>query len=145
MGFTKSFNEKATERKWYIIDLKGQVLGRAASRIAMILRGKDKAQFTPHADVGDFVVAINAKDIRLTGNKLYNKQYAHYTGFIGGLKEYPAQALLKKKPEEVIRRAVKGMLPKNILGGKQLAKLKIYADTEHPHAAQKPEPLTLKG
>lgn len=143
MGFTKSFDQNAVERKWYVIDLKDQVLGRAASRIAMILRGKDKASFTPHADVGDFVVAINAKNIKLTGNKLQKKNYAHYTGHIGGIKEYPAEQLLARKPEELIKRAVKGMLPKNILGGRQLAKLKIYPGAEHPHAAQQPEPLTL--
>ncbi len=145
MGFTKSFNQNTIDRKWYVIDLKDKVLGRAASKIAMILRGKEKATFTPHADVGDFVVVINAKNIRLTGNKLKKKMYAHYTGYIGGIKEYPAEQLLQRKPEELIRRAVKGMLPKNILGGQQLAKLKIYAGAEHPHEAQKPEPLTIEG
>ena len=143
MGLTKSYTKDASERKWYIVDLKDQVLGRAASKIAMILRGQDKATFTPHEDVGDFVVAINAKDVHLSGNKRQDKMYYHYTGYIGGLKEYNAERLLETKPEEVLKRAVKGMLPKNILGRHQLKKLKIYSGTEHPHEAQKPEVLNL--
>lgn len=143
MGLTKSYTKESTPRNWYLIDLKGQVLGRAASKIAMILRGKDKARFTPHDDVGDFVVAINAKEIHLSGKKRQDKMYYHYTGYIGGLKEYNAERLLNSKPEELIRRAVRGMLPKNILGRHQLKKLKIYAGSEHPHSAQKPQPLTL--
>ena len=143
MGLTKSFTKEKSQRKYYLVDLNGQVLGRAASQIAMILRGKTKGQFTPHSDVGDFVVAINAKDIRLTGSKLQEKMYYHHTGHIGGLKEYTAEKLLQRKPEEVIRRAVKGMLPKTFLGKKQLKKLKIYAGAEHPHSAQKPEVRNL--
>lgn len=143
MGLTKSYTKESSPRNWYLIDLKDQVLGRAASKIAMILRGKDKARFTPHDDVGDFVVAINAKEIHLTGKKRQDKMYYHYTGYIGGLKEYNAERLLNSKPEELIRRAVRGMLPKNILGRHQLKKLKIYAGSEHPHSAQKPQPLTL--
>jgi large subunit ribosomal protein L13 len=143
MGVTKSYTKESAPRNWYLIDLKDQILGRAASKIAMILRGKDKASFTPHDDVGDFVVAINAKEIHLTGKKRQDKMYYHYTGYIGGLKEYNAERLLNSKPEELIRRAVRGMLPKNILGRHQLKKLKIYAGSEHPHSAQKPQPLTL--
>ncbi|MDX1386869.1 MAG: 50S ribosomal protein L13 [bacterium] len=143
MGLTKSYTKESSPRNWYLIDLKDQVLGRAASKIAMILRGKDKASFTPHEDVGDFVVAINAKDIHLSGNKRQDKMYYHYTGYIGGLKEYNAERLLNSKPEELIRRAVRGMLPKNILGRHQLKKLKIYSGSEHPHSAQKPQPLNL--
>ena len=143
MAVTISFQKETTERKWYLVNLKDQVLGRAASKIAMILRGKDKAIFTPHQDVGDFVVVINADGVHLTGKKWQKKMYYHYTGHIGGLKEYTAEKLLARRPEELIRRAVKGMLPKNILGRHQLKKLKIYAGAEHPHAAQKLESLNL--
>jgi len=145
MGLTKSFTKETTSRKWVIVDLNGQVLGRAASQIAMILRGKTKGLFTPHDDVGDFVVAINAKNIRLTGNKLKEKVYVHHSGYIGGLKEYTAEKLLERKPEELIRRAVKGMLPKTFLGKKQLKKLKIYPGADHPHRAQTPEVANLIG
>src|SRR5262249_43743821 len=141
---TKSFAKEKSPRKFVLIDLNGQVLGRAASQIAMLLRGKTKAQFTPHSDVGDFVVAINAKGIRLTGNKLQEKMYYHHSEFIGGLKEYTAEKLLDRKPEELIRRAVKGMMPKTFLGKKQLKKLKIYAGAEHPHSAQTPEVWNLR-
>ena len=143
MGFTKSFQKDLTDRKWYLVDLEGQILGRAASKIAKILRGKNKGTFTPHQDVGDFIVAINAKSIKLTGQKLQKKMYYHYTGYIGGLKEYNAATLLEKKPEELIKRAVKGMLPKTILGRHQLKKLKIFAGAEHSHEAQCPEVLNL--
>lgn len=140
---TKSFTKSDSERSWYIIDLKNQILGRAASKIAMVLRGKNKATFTPHDDVGDFVVAINADKIALSGKKRSDKMYYHYTGYIGGLKEYNAESLLERKPEELIKRAVRGMLPKNILGSHQLKKLKIYAGADHPHSAQQPESLAL--
>lgn len=143
MGLTKSFTKEKSPRKWVLVDLQGQVLGRAASRIAMILRGKTKGQFTSHDDVGDFVVAINAKGVRLTGNKLQEKMYYHHSEYIGGLKEYTAEKLLERKPEEVIRRAVKGMLPKTFLGKKQLKKLKIYPGADHPHRAQTPEVASL--
>ncbi|HKY63012.1 MAG TPA: 50S ribosomal protein L13 [bacterium] len=144
MGLTKSFIKEKTPRKWVLIDLKGQVLGRAASQIAMILRGKTKANFTPHQDTGDFVVAINARDIRLTGNKMKEKMYYHHSEYIGGLKEYTAEKLLERHPEDLIYRAVKGMLPKTFLGKKQLKKLKIYAGEAHPHASQTPEVLALR-
>ncbi|HCU25021.1 MAG TPA: 50S ribosomal protein L13 [Deltaproteobacteria bacterium] len=144
MHLTKSYTKEKSKRNWILVDLNGQVVGRVASRIAMILRGKNKGQFTPHDDVGDFVVAINAKGLKLTGDKIHKKMYYHHSEFIGGLKEYSAEKLLERKPEEVIYRAVKGMLPKTFLGKKQLKKLKIYAGAEHPHAAQKPEITTFK-
>ncbi len=140
---TKSHTKVQTDRKWYLVDLQGKVLGRAASKIAMILRGKDTAQFTPHDDVGGFIIAINAKEVRLTGNKLKDKMYYRHSGYIGGLKEYTAEKLLERKPEEMIFRAVKGMMPKTFLAKKQLKKLKIYSGGEHPHMAQKPEVLEL--
>ncbi len=131
------------ERKWFVVDAEGQVLGRLATRIARTLRGKHKPIFTPHVDVGDFVVVINADKIQLTGRKLEQKKYYRHTGYIGSLKETTAGKLLETKPEEVIRHAVRGMLPKNRLARTQLRKLKVYAGSEHPHEAQLPEPLTL--
>lgn len=142
----KTFMAKENEvaKKWYIVDAEGMVLGRLASEIAMRLRGKNKAIFTPHNDTGDFVVVVNADKIRLTGRKMEQKTYYRYSGYIGGLKEIVAQDLLIKKPTELINLAVKGMLPKNSLGRRQLKKLKIYAGAEHPHVAQQPEKLELK-
>lgn len=145
MGFTKSFTKESGNRQWFLVDCQGQVLGRVASRIAMVLRGKVKATFTPHQDVGDFIVAINAESIQLTGNKVQDKKYYHYTGYVGGLKEYTAEKLLQRKPEELLFRAVKGMLPKTKLGRKQIKKLKIYSGAEHPHGAQTPEVLEFNG
>ncbi len=142
MRITESFTKEESQRKWIIIDLKGQVLGRVASKIAMVLRGKTKPTFTPHDDVGDFVIAINAKDIRLTGNKMKEKLYHHHSGYIGGIKEFTAEKLLERSPEMLIYRAVKGMLPKNHLAKHQIKKLKIYSGSEHPHAAQKPQVLS---
>ncbi|HBF13224.1 MAG TPA: 50S ribosomal protein L13 [Deltaproteobacteria bacterium] len=131
------------ERKWHVINLEDKVLGRAATQIANILRGKNKAQYTPHVDVGDFVVAINASKIRLTGNKLEQKQYYWHSSYPGGIKSVSAQKLLKTKPNQVLIEAVKGMLPKNILGRKLIKKLKIYSGADHPHVAQKPEAYSL--
>jgi large subunit ribosomal protein L13 len=136
-------NEAELDKKWYLVDAENKVLGRLASRIASCLRGKNKAVFTPHADTGDFIIVINADKISMTGTKAANKVYYRHTGHIGGLKEITAEKLLAKKPEEVLRLAVKGMLPKNSLGRRQLRKLKIYAGTEHPHEAQKPEKLEI--
>ena len=136
-------NEAELNKKWYLVDAKNKVLGRLASQIASRLRGKHKAVFTPHADTGDFIVVINAEKISMTGAKAANKVYYRHTGHIGGLKEITAEKLLAKKPEELLRLAVKGMLPKNSLGRRQLRKLKIYAGTEHPHEAQKPEKLEI--
>jgi len=129
-------------RQWYVVDAQGKVLGRLASRIAMVLRGKTKPTFTPHIDTGDFVVVVNAEQVQLTGRKLDNKFYYRHSGYPGGLKEISARHLLQKKPEEVLRHAVRGMLPKNSLGRHLLTKLKVYAGGEHPHQAQQPVPLT---
>jgi len=136
-------NEAELDKKWYLVDAENKVLGRLASRIASRLRGKNTAVFTPHADTGDFIIVINVDKISMTGTKAANKVYYRHTGHIGGLKEITAEKLLAKKPEEVLRLAVKGMLPKNSLGRRQLRKLKIYAGTEHPHEAQKPEKLEI--
>lgn len=132
-------------KRWYVVDAADKVLGRVASELATKLRGKDKAIFTPHTDTGDYVVVINADKVRLTGRKMEQKIYRHYTGFIGGLKEVVAKNLLEKKPTELLMRAVRGMLPKNTLGRKQLKKLKVYAGADHPHKRQKPEVLEFKG
>jgi large subunit ribosomal protein L13 len=139
----KSFTARKGEvlRRWYVVDAQGKVLGRLASRIAMVLRGKTKPTFTPHLDTGDFVVVVNAAQVQLTGRKLDNKMYYRHSGYMGGLKEISARHLLAKKPEEVLRHAVRGMLPKNSLGRHLLKKLKVYAGGEHPHQAQQPAPL----
>ncbi len=131
----------AAPRQWHLVDAQGKVLGRLASHIAMVLRGKTKAVFTPHMDAGDFVVVVNAAQVRLTGRKLDDKLYYRHSGYMGGLKQLSARQLLAKKPEEVLRHAVRGMLPKNSLGRRLLKKLKIYAGGEHPHQAQQPVPL----
>lgn len=130
-------------RKWYVVDAEEIVLGRLSAKVASILRGKHKAIYTPHTDTGDFVVVINAEKVKLTGNKLSDKIYVRYSGYPGGLKSVNARTMLAKKPEEVVRLAVRGMLPKNTLGRKMLKKLKVYSGTEHPHQAQKPESLDL--
>jgi large subunit ribosomal protein L13 len=124
-----------------VVDARGQVLGRLASRIAMVLRGKTKAVFTPHLDTGDFVVVVNAEQVLLTGRKLDQKNYYRHSGYPGGLKTTTARQMLQKKPEQLLRHAVRGMLPKNSLGRQLLKKLKIYAGGEHPHQAQQPQPL----
>ncbi len=126
------------EQKWHLIDARGQVLGRLASEVARILRGKDKPIFTPHVDTGDYVVIVNAANVRLTGNKLNDKTYYHHTGYPGGIKSITAAELMEKNPEELINTAVKGMLPKNKLGRKLLKKLKIYPGSEHQNQAQQP-------
>lgn len=131
------------ERKWYVVDAQEIVLGRLSAKVASILRGKHKAIYTPHTDTGDFVVVINAEKVKLTGNKLSDKIYVRYSGYPGGLRSVNARTMLAKKPEEVIRLSVKGMLPKNTLGRQMLKKLKVYAGNEHPHQAQKPESLDL--
>lgn len=133
------------EKRWHLIDASGLVLGRLASRVASILRGKDKPLFTPHLDVGDFVVVINAEKVRLTGKKLDDKIYYHHTGYPGGLRSITAGKLLKNKPEEVIKKAVWGMLPKGRLGRSMIKKLKVYRGEDHPHKAQRPEPLSIQG
>ena len=135
--------EKEVDRKWYLVDAKDKVLGRLATQIAMRLRGKHKPIFTPHADTGDFVVVINADKVTLTGKKWDNKIYYRHSGYIGGLKQITAKKLLEKKPRDILRFAVKGMLPKNSLGRRQLKKLKIYTGSAHPHEAQQPEKLEI--
>jgi len=130
-------------RKWWLIDARGKILGRLATQIAAILIGKNKPIYTPHLDLGDFVVVINARKIRVTGEKEKEKIYYHYSGYPGGLKKRTFEKLLEKKPEEIILRAVKGMLPKNKLRKKRLKRLKVYPDENHPHKAQKPEPVDL--
>ena len=132
------------ERRWYVVDAEGQNLGRLATRIADMLRGKNKPQFTPHVDTGDFVVVVNAEKIAVTGNKLDEKIYYRHSGYPGGLKQRTLREQLDRRPTEVLRTAVKGMLPKNKLAARQLTKLKIYAGPEHPHTAQAPEPLEFR-
>ncbi|MCD6418490.1 50S ribosomal protein L13 [bacterium] len=131
------------ERKWYLVDARGKILGRLATQIAQILRGKRKVSFTPHLDVGDFVVVVNASAVRLTGKKLDNKEFRWFTGYPGGLRRRPYRDLLAQNPEKVIRHAVWGMLPHNRLGRKLLKKLKIYPGESHPHQAQKPEKIEI--
>jgi large subunit ribosomal protein L13 len=139
----KTFLPKVSEieKNWYLVDAEDQVLGRMASAIAVVLMGKDKPHYTSFLDTGDFVVVVNAEKIRLTGNKLDEKLYRSHSGYPGGLKEISARDLLKKHPERLIQNAVKGMLPKNKLGKKMFKKLKVYRGSEHPHEAQRPQPL----
>ncbi|MCH6558138.1 MAG: 50S ribosomal protein L13 [Nitrospirae bacterium] len=136
-------NPLTVTRKWHLIDAKGKTLGRLAARVAILLRGKHKPTFTPNVDTGDHVVIINAGQIHLSGNKLKTKIYAHHTGYPGGLKTFTAEHLHAKKPTELLTKAIKGMLPKNTLGKQMGRKLKVYAGAEHPHEAQRPEPLAL--
>ena len=140
---TKTYSAKPgeIERGWYVVDANGETLGRLATRIADTLRGKRKPRYTPHVDTGDFVVVVNCERIRVTGKKLQDKIYYRHSGYHGGLRERTLQQMLDTRPEEVIRLAVKGMMPRNRLSRAQLRKLKIYAGPEHPHAAQAPQPL----
>ena len=137
--------EKAlAQRQWYVVDAHGKVLGRMASEIAKVLRGKNKPIFTPNADAGDFVIVINARSVKLTGKKLQKKIYYRHTDYPGGIRERTAEKMLEEKPEDLILLAVKGMLPKNRLSRRLVTKLKIYAGPEHPHEAQKPQPLAIE-
>ena len=136
--------EALAQREWYIVDAEGKILGRMASEIARVLRGKNKVIFTPNADTGDFVIVINAKGVRLSGHKLDDKMYYRHTNYPGGIRSRTAADLLENKPEDLIHLAVKGMLPKNRLGRKLAAKLKVYSGAEHPHEAQKPKPLAIR-
>ena len=140
---TKTYNAKPGEiaREWYVVDAEGQTLGRLATRIADMLRGKGKPAYTPHVDSGDFVIVVNAEKVHVTGQKLDQKLYYRHSGYPGGLRSRTLREQLDRRPEEVLRKAVRGMLPKNKLASAQLRKLKIYAGPEHPHAAQNPEPL----
>ena len=131
------------QRQWYVIDAQGKILGRMASEIAKILRGKNKPIFTPNIDTGDFIIVVNARGIKLTGKKLEQKIYYRHTEYPGGIRERTAAKLLEEKPEDLVRLAVKGMLPKNRLSRKLVTKLKVYAGPEHPHEAQKPQPLAI--
>jgi large subunit ribosomal protein L13 len=141
----KTYTAKPDEitREWYLVDAEGQTLGRLATRIADTLRGKNKPQYTPHVDTGDFVVVVNAEKVAVTGQKLDQKRYYRHSGYPGGLRSRTLREQLERRPTEVIRSAVKGMLPKNRLAARQLTKLKIYAGPEHPHEAQSPKPLDL--
>jgi large subunit ribosomal protein L13 len=131
------------ERNWLLVDANGQTLGRLATQIADALRGKRKPTYTPHVDTGDFVIVVNAEKISVTGNKRQDKRYYRHSGYPGGLKSRTLNDMLERRPEEVIRLAVKGMLPRNRLARRQITKLKVYAGPEHPHAAQQPQPLEL--
>ncbi len=139
----KSRGPEAVARRWHVIDADRQVLGRLASRVAVLLSGKHKPTFTPHLDTGDFVVVVNAAKVRLTGRKLDDKIYYRHSGYPGGIKATPAGKLLAQRPERLLQLAVRGMLPKNKIGRKMLTKLKVYPGPEHPHRAQQPVPLPL--
>jgi large subunit ribosomal protein L13 len=140
---TQVAKKSEIKKNWYIVDLDGKVLGRAATEIARVLRGKHKAIYSPSVDTGDFVVVVNAEKVKLTGNKLAAKMYYRHSGYPGGLREATAAQMLEKKPEDVIKKAVKGMLPKNKLGRDMLRKLKVYAGSDHPHDAQQPLELNV--
>lgn len=136
--------DAAANRAWWVIDATGKPLGRLASHVAAVLRGKHKPTFTPHEDAGDFVIVVNADKVKLTGNKLDQKLYSHHSGIPGGFKQVTYRTLLEKKPEFPIEKAVKGMLPKNVLGRQMFGKLKVYASPDHPHTAQQPKALEIK-
>jgi large subunit ribosomal protein L13 len=142
----KTYVSTATdrERNWLLVDASGQTLGRLATQIANALRGKRKPTYTPHVDTGDFVIVINAEKIAVTGNKLAAKRYYRHSGYPGGLRSRTLNEMLERRPEEVIRLAVRGMLPRNRLARKQLTKLKVYAGPEHPHVAQQPQPMEIE-
>lgn len=136
---------QTVESKWYIVDASGIALGRVASQVASILKGKNKPEYTPHVDMGDHVIVINSDKVVLTGNKLKDKKYFHHSGYAGGMKEVGYDKLMKEQSDFVITKAVKGMLPKNSLGSKMIKKLRVYKDSNHNHEAQKPELITIKG
>jgi large subunit ribosomal protein L13 len=135
---------ESRERNWLVVDASGKTLGRLATQIADILRGKRKPEYTPHVDVGDFVIVVNAERISVTGNKRKEKRYYRHSGYPGGLRSRTLEEMLARRPEEVIRLAVKGMLPRNRLARAQLTKLKVYAGPDHPHVAQKPQPMEIE-
>lgn len=141
---TYSARAREIERHWYVVDAKDQVLGRLASRVAQVLRGKHKPMFTPHLDVGDYVIVVNAAEVRLTGEKASQKFWHRHSGYPGGLKSVPFARLLAETPEKAVEKAIRGMLPKNKLGRRMATKLKVYAGPEHPHEAQQPKPLALQ-
>lgn len=139
----KSFMQKPEDvvRAWHVVDAEGKTLGRLATKIAMVLRGKVKPEFTPHVDMGDHVIVINAAKVSVTGKKLQDKEYQYYSGYPGGQKSFNLAYMLERKPEEVFRRAVWGMLPKNVIGRRMIKRLNVYSGTDHPHQAQKPQEL----
>ena len=137
-------NSETRRRDWYVVDAEGRTLGRLATRIADTLRGKHKPEYTPHVDTGDFVIVINAEKVAVTGNKLRDKRYWRHSGHPGGIRSRTLGEMLDKRPEEVIRKAVRGMLPRNRLARKQLTKLKVYAGPDHPHAAQQPTEMEVE-
>ena len=141
----KTFSAKpdSVQRDWFLVDADGKTLGRLATEIAHRLRGKHKAEYTPHVDTGDYIVVVNAEKVQVTGNKAKDKTYYHHTGYVGNLKSISFEKLIEKAPERAIQDAVKGMLPRNPLGRTMFRKLKVYAGAEHPHAAQQPQPLNL--
>jgi len=141
----KTLTAKPSEvvKKWHVIDAEGQVVGRMCTKIAMVLRGKHKPSYTPNIDTGDYVIVLNADKVRFTGNKMKDKIYQRYSGYTGGLKERTAEEMLAKKPTDIVEKAVRGMIPKSKLGRAQIKKLFIYTGSEHPHAAQNPQELTL--
>jgi large subunit ribosomal protein L13 len=136
--------EATRERNWLVVDASGKTLGRLATQIADTLRGKRKPEYTPHCDVGDFVIVVNAEKVRVTGNKRQQKRYYRHSGYPGGLRSRTLNEMLERRPEEVLRLAVKGMLPRTRLGRAQLRKLKVYAGPEHPHRAQQPQPMEVE-
>ncbi len=140
---TASLRPQDVQHDWYVLDADSVVLGRLASRVASLLRGKHKPDFTPHVDGGDFVIVVNARRVVLTGRKLEQKKYYRHSGYPGGIREVNAEVMRERYPERMVEKAVRGMLPKNPLGRRMLRKLKVYADGEHPHAAQKPQTLEL--
>ena len=140
---TKSIKQSEINKKWWLVDAQGQTLGRFSSKIAQILRGKHKVDFTPHMDMGDFVIVINAEKVKLTGTKENDKVYFRHTGYPGGVKETKYSEVIQKFPERIVENAVKGMLPHNRLGRKILLNLKVYKGQEHPHLAQQPKPLKI--
>ncbi len=143
MERTPIVKKEEIKRKWYLIDAEGKILGRVATKIAEILMGKNKPTYTPNVDTGDFVIVINAEKVKVTGKKLLDKVYYKHSGYLGGLKKETLFSLLKRKPEFVIKHAVKGMLPKNKLGRRMIKKLKVYRGCQHPHQAQKPEVIEI--
>lgn len=140
---TVSMNQATVKRDWYVVDAKDKTLGRLASGIATRLKGKHKPEYTPHVDTGDYIIVINAKAVRVTGNKVKDKMYYHHTGYPGGIKSASFEKLIQEHPERVLELAVKGMLPKNPLGRAMFKKLKIYAGDKHEHTAQQPQPLEI--
>lgn len=141
---TQTAKAADVKRDWFVVDMDGKILGRIATEIARILRGKHKAIYSPSVDTGDFVIVVNAAKLQLTGNKLIDKTYYHHTGYPGGIRSITADKLLQKKPEDLIIKAVRGMLPKNKLGRQMLKKLKVYAGAEHQHGAQQPKVLEIQ-